>query len=451
MKGICIQAFMCLCIISISTSVCEENENALGEANQQFAVNIYKKLADENPGRNLFLSPLSIFIAFGMVNLGTRGRTMSQLREVLHLNGLNSDDAINDGYKQLIRKLKSTANNYTLHLANRLFGSKEFQIKDKFLQDADGNFQASLEKLDFIHNPEESRHHINQFVENQTNGKIKDLLSSGTIGPQTVLVLVNAIYFKAGWLHQFEKRRTKPAPFHISKDEQVQMDQMSMSAKYLNYYRSEDMNCEIVELPYLDNRVSMFVFLPREIDGLTKLEKQLTGETLIQTLRSNLTNQRRIEVKMPKFEMDQDISLKKFLQSLGMVDLFEASRCNLSGIADDNRLVVSDAMHKAFIKVDEIGTEAAAATGIGIVLTSVPQEFIVDRPFFFLIFEKSTESILFLGRLGRPPKTNDSIGKFGEASALKTDGATATKSTIANIIIAVVVVLNFFTKASLFR
>src|SRR6218665_238898 len=430
-----------LCILFCGLAAADDSTDELSKANNAFAVHLYKQIVDANNGKNIFFSPVSISTAFGMVSLGARGNTRKQMKAALHLDKISSDETVKEAYKQLLTAFKDQASNYTLHMVNRLFGSEGFQFHDQLIQEMKKYFEASLERLAFEGKPEERRGKIKEWVEEQTNQKIRDLLRSGTIDTRTILVIVNAIYFNALWKHPFNEKLNKLGPFRISKSESEDLEMMRLNNKFLNYHNSSELNCEVLELPYQGNKASMFVFLPYEVDGLPHLEKQLSGVKLTDTL-SKVQSQNTV-VQLPKFLIDQDISLKKFMQMMGMVDLFGDS-ADLSGIGS-GRLAVTDAIHKAFVNVSESGTEAAAATGIIIGLTSAynpsPTNFIVDRPFLFLIYEKNTQSVLFMGRLVKPPTAKESIGKFGETAALH-DSAASISAAIFSSLFSVLLLLS---------
>lgn len=417
-------ALLAVVFLNAAVFVSAGDENILKTSNNGFAIDIYKKIVSRNQGKNVFLSPTSIETALAMVAVGAKGNTRTQLRDGLHLSKLGiSDDEINRAYKNLLGSFKEPGNNFTLHVANRLFGRKEFQLEEQYLKDTRDYFQASLEALDFQKNPEGSRTHINKWVEDQTMQKIKDLLPAKSITAETNLVLVNAIYFKAFWEQPFPKEYTKPGPFHTSRTEQVQMDMMKLS-RNLNYLKSMELDCQVLELPYVSNKASMFVFLPNEIEGLSQLQERLTGKNLGDAL--NGVQQKKVHLDFPKFTIDQDVSLKQFLQMLGINDLFDPQKSDLSGIAA-GPLVIADAIHKAFVAVDEAGTEAAAATALIAVGSSLPVEppiqFVVDHPFIFLIVEKKSQSVLFLGHLSHQPKGKESIGSFGATAEKQTSSS----------------------------
>jgi len=394
----------CLLVIWLFLAGVNSQDN-LSKANNAFTVDLYKKIRDANNGKNLFFSPISISIAFGMISLGAKGNTKDQMKAVLHLDKLSSDITVGESYRQLLTTLSYTGSNYTLHMVNRLFGSKVFQFRKEFLQIMQNYFYASLESLDFIGEPDASRLHINQWVANKTNNKITDLLPSGTITSQTILVLANAIYLNALWVFPFDKTLTKPGPFRISNSKSIQTDMMHLNNNFLNYYDSSELSCEVLELPYKGDEASMFVFLPNTVDGLPDLENLLTADTIAGIL-PKLRN-RNMNVQLPKFSIDQEISLKLFLQKLGMTDVFDSYKADLTGIVKGtHNLFVTDAIHKAIVNVSESGTEAAAATSIVVVGTSLqppPIPFIVNRPVTFFILDKVTKTVLFAGRLVQPP------------------------------------------------
>lgn len=380
-------------------------QDELSKANNEFSSDLYKEIGKANSGKNIFFSPFSISTAFAMVSLGANGTTKEQMKDVLHLNELGSDNEMKEAYKQLLMSFENQTNDYVLNFVNRLFGSKVFKFLPRFLQDIQTYFGASLESLDFVNEPDESRVQINEWVADETNQKITNLLPSGSITPNTKLVVVNAIYLNASWVFPFDKKLTKPGPFRIPKSKPVNMDMMHLNNKFLYYYNSSRLCCEFLELFYRgEKKISMFIVLPHDVDGLPNVEKQLNASVLNDV--ANKLERRNVNVQLPKFTIEQSISLKDRLEMLGMRDVFDESKADLSGIGS-GQLVITDAVHKAFVSVTESGTEAAAATGVVVGVTSAgppPIKFIVDRPFFFLIYDNSAKIVLFIGRLVSPPK-----------------------------------------------
>lgn len=417
MKWSSVISLLSLLVIYFSPWISADSSN---DFKAGLALNLYKAICSKNAGKNLFFSPISVSTAFGMVNLGARGSTKTQLKSVLKLDSFNSDDDGNKEFKRILGTLDQQGNNFTVYLVNRLFVSDAFTFNSNFLENCHEFFNSTTESMNFRLRWEESRIYINDWVSNQTNGKIKDLLLPGNVQSLTTLVIVNAVYFKATWKNPFDPQKTNLSSFRISASESAQMNMMHLPAKYLNYYDSQELSSEILELPFLGDKASMFIILPREVGGLPMLEDKLTAETLLNLL-SNVTS-RKVIVTLPKFTMDQTIPLKQYLQSLGMTDVFEASKSDLSGIADGGgTLYAADAAHKAFVNVNEFGVEAAAATAIPILPGSAqapPVEFNADRPFLFLIMAKETNTILFLGRMVRNPTSNEALGVFGKSAPL---------------------------------
>ena len=258
--------------------------------------------------------------------------------------------------------------------------------------------------MDFAGQPAESRETINTWVEERTVGKIKDLIPEGSLSMDTALVLINAIYFKGTWEKQFKKEYTRKVPFFIKENEETEVDMMCGEClEFPNGY-SRELKCLIVELPYVSNELSMVVLLPREKEGLSQLEEKLNS-TNLQSMFDNL-RERKIEVFLPKFKMEQSLRLSETLSGLGMKDFFQRGVADLSGMDGTRNLYVSKVVHKACIDVNEEGTEAAAATAalIAVEMSTMCAnlQFYADHPFMFLIMEKKSSSVLFLGRYAKP-------------------------------------------------
>lgn len=403
----------------------EENivQNKLASSNNEFAFDLYKKIChrhnDDDDGRsNIFLSPASISTALAMVYMGTRGDTKKQMMSSMYLSVYKTNEDVNEEFKALLQILNS-AQNYTLVIANRLFGQERHKFKEEFLRDTKTYYKASLEAVDFQHDPDVSRRHINDWVAEKTSQKIKDLLPSGSISSATTLVLVNAIYFKGIWLTQFKRENTRNLPFHLSIVEKSSIEMMKINEGEFNYYNDSHNDCQVLELPYVGHQASMFIILPNNIEGLPRVENVLEADRIDEILKR--VRSRKVDLIFPKFVINQGVALKQFLQSMGIEDLFDAGKADLSGIDGSKSLVVTEVMHKAFVEVNEEGTEAAGSTGIEISFKSIrfPEkiQFIVDRPFLFFIVERTTGTVLFLGRFIRPPRASDgNIGIFGQTA-----------------------------------
>jgi serpin B len=377
----------------------------LVDGNTRFALNLYAQLVAENPKGNHFLSPFSISTALAMASAGARGETQTEMLQALHL-----PDQAYTTFGKLLRDLRGTGDpakqGFTLSTANALWAQQGYPWRAEYKKLLQDDFGAGLFDVDFISQPEAARNTINKWVENETREKIKNLLPPGVITSLTRAVLTNAIYFKGDWLSKFDKAMTKEQPFTRLDGSQVKVPLMYQQVKEIgSYAQTEDF--QVLDLPYAGKRLSMTILLPKRHDGLPELEKQLDTGKLGQIL-SSLGTQREVEVYLPRFrlEMQQPYSLNGPLQTLGMKKAFSAEQADFSGMhTGPERLFISHVLHKAFVEVNEEGTEAAAATAVVVGVTSVrpsPPVFRADRPFLFLIRDRQTGSILFLGRLVDP-------------------------------------------------
>lgn len=364
------------------------------KGNNAFAFDLYQQVVEADEG-NVFFSPFSISAAFGMTSAGARGETLSQMRDVLSMR--LEDSAWHAAFGPLLEDLNGErGRGYTLHVANRLWGQDGFEIDAGFLAITSEHYRAPLELLPFSSDPDGARRTINGWVEEQTRSRVRDLLPNGSVNSLTRLVLSNAIYLKADWAKAFDTRRTEPLRFTLASGEEVRVPTMQQTGTF-ETKRSDGVT--FLRLPYVDDEVSMLVLVPDAPGGLPGLEARLSTEFL-DTFVANRVQQE-VSITFPKFELETEIPLKDDLIALGVTDLFDEGRADLSGIAAD--LYVSDAFHKAFVKVDEEGTEAAAATAVvGKTRVSAPMTLAVDRPFVMVIRDDLTGAILFLGRVVDP-------------------------------------------------
>jgi serpin B len=369
------------------------------KGNTEFALNLYAQLKERDG--NLFFSPYSISTALAMTYAGARGDTAEQMGFVL--NYPMHPNVLNPAYGALISELNdpNRADHYQLSIANALWGQKDYTFLDAFIQLNKDYYHAGLENVDFVSETEHTRRQINQWVEDKTNDKIKDLIPQGALDAMTRLVLTNAIYFKGDWACQFDEAATEDADFFVSPDKTVKAPLMFQKEKF-NYGENEML--QVLQLPYNGDELTMLVLLPKARDGLAALENELTAETLAEW-QKQLRN-RDIEVYLPKFKMTSQFSLSGILAKMGMPDAFDIGKADFSGMTGNNDLFISAVLHKAFVEVNEEGTEAAAATGIIMTTKSVeiapPPVFRADHPFVFVIQDNKTESILFVGRVADP-------------------------------------------------
>jgi serpin B len=372
----------------------------LVNGNNQFAVGIYSQIAaNANNGDNLLVSPFSISAALTMTYAGAGGNTARQMASVLGFS--LPPDRLHAAFGQLIGDLTAPNEPYQLSIANRLFGQAGFQFQQPFLDITSNDYGAPLEQLDFIHNADGARNTINQWVEQQTNNKIQNLLPSGSVTRDTRLVLTNAIYFNGKWASQFDKQMTAPQAFYRSNNTTVQVPTMHQSG----LYRYASMaGFQMLEMPYAGNDVSMVVMLPTNGNGLANLESSFTPQLWSSSLAA--LHLALVDLAFPKFTFDSSFKLASVLEAMGMTDAFSGS-ADFTKIGNGG-LALSDVIHKAFIDVNEEGTEAAAATGVTIVATSAyeppltPIIFDVDHPFMFGLEDNRTGSLLFLGRVADP-------------------------------------------------
>ncbi|MFN4257683.1 MAG: serpin family protein [Gemmataceae bacterium] len=392
-----VQAYVASGVLKPLAKKLSSDVEAVVRGNNDFAWDLYAKLAAEKPG-NLFFSPNSISTALAMTYAGARGDTETQMAKALHFEV--PQQQLHPAFASLLKDLHADAQRgYQLRIANRLWGQQGYQFLPQFLQITQKDYGAELAQLDFVKQPEPSRQTINRWVAEQTQDKIKDLIPSGAINDLTRLVLTNAIYFKGDWANQFKKEATKEAPFTVSANEKVNVPLMYQQERFA--YGKMD-GVQLLELPYAGKELSMLVLLPEKVDGLPALEKSLTAANLAKWQKG--MQPQKVEVYLPRFTMTSEFMLKDALSALGMPLAFTPGKADFSGMNGERDLFISAAIHKAFVDVNEQGTEAAAATAIVVGVTSVQivPTFRADHPFVFLIRDNTTNSILFLGRVVNP-------------------------------------------------
>jgi len=406
-----------LIILSLSSLVClcqppEENREdhsssamaTIADSNAVFALDLYRTLSRAKASGNVFVSPFSISSALAMVHLGAKGNTADQMAEALSFSSVKD---VHADFQTLNSDINSPSASYILKLANRLYGENTCNFLTEFQEATQKFYHADLKAVDFMGSAEDCRAEINSWVEQQTENKIKDLLKPGTVTPMTRLALVNAIYFKGNWLNRFNEANTKEMPFKLNQNESKPVEMM-YQVKKLPFNYIPDYSLQILELPYVGEDVSMFILLPEEStdgsDPLHKLENELTQDKLNEwTNRENMDTGTEIIVHLPKFKLEEEYELNDPLAKLGMTDVFCGSKADLSGMNGHGGLFLSTVAHKAFVEVNEEGTEAAAATaGIASFCMLREEHFTADHPFLFFIRHNKTNSILFLGRFFSP-------------------------------------------------
>ncbi len=377
----------------------------LVDGNSEFAFDLYQVLKKEDG--NLFYSPHSISLALAMTYAGARGETAKQMADTLHYR--LAQNALHPAFNSLALELSKRGEGakgkdekgFRLNIVNAIWGQKDYKFVSSYLDLLAENYGAGLRVLDFIKDPNASRETINQWVSDQTEGRIKDLIPEGSITDLTRLVLTNAIYFNAAWQYPFTKSATANGSFHLVNGTDVTVPMMRATE---NFGYTKSGNTLAVELPYDGNELSM-VILTNTTGKFGDFENTLTlpaVKAIIDDLRYA-----RVALTMPKFEFESQFGLKETLQSMGMVVPFELYGADFTGMSTESDLHIDDVIHKAFVSVDEEGTEAAAATAVIVGTTSMPAEPVIvtlDQPFVFLIRDIQTGAILFIGRVMNPAK-----------------------------------------------
>jgi len=376
---------------------------SFADSNNAFALDLYQQLRKDNG--NLFLSPYSISSAIAMTYAGARGRTEQQIAKALHFS--LPQEKLHLAFGELQSQLNALStpwlppvawtNPVQLSVANSLWPAKSLSLRKNYLQLIEKNYGGCVTPLDYAQ-ADAARQTINNWVEQRTQNKIKDLVPPGVIDPSTVLVLANTIYFKGAWLTPFKPENTRDMPFYISSTQTVStpmMHEPNSGRLKCRYYQNEEV--QLLDLPYKGDNLSMLVLLPRKADGLEALECGLTSEKFkvwVSLLRADS-----VEIWFPRFKVTSQFRLDEKLKALGMVDAFGAA--DFTGMFDQRGPAISAVLHKAFVDVNEEGTEAAAGTGV-LVLTSLRPPFRADHPFLYFIRERRTGAILFLGRVVNP-------------------------------------------------
>jgi len=369
------------------------------DANNLFAWDLYNQI--KNDGNNLFFSPYSIHSSLAMTYAGARGNTEKQMVDVLHFT-LNQEHT-HSSFCKLNTQLKEIQEkgNVKLNIANALWAQKEHDFLPEFTKLTTKYYGAAIEQLDFKSDAKAASQRINLWTEDQTRNKIKNLIPPGILNALTRLVLTNAIYFKGNWASQFKKRLTADQPFWISSDSSIQIPMMHQ-IKEFNY--TETYLAQILELPYAGKDLSMIILLPKGRDGLRQLENSLTFKNLTSWI--NGLWKRKVDVYLPKFKMDWKLEIASTLRQMGMTDAFTLGSADFSGMNGSKSLCISAILHKAYIDVNEEGTEAAAATAVvtfgAAPSMDMPIIFCADHPFIFLIRENQSRNILFMGRVVKP-------------------------------------------------
>ena len=402
--GIC--SFFLLCIIVLFISLgCEYVEDIekmevqievidpnVVEANTAFGFNLFHEIRKSEQDKNIFISPFSVSVALAMTLNGAAGETETAMVDTLQLQDIETA-TINPNYALLQQTLEMTDPKVTLTIANSLWAEQSFSFNPEFLNRNSHYFDAEISSLDFA-NPT-SVDTINQWVNDSTSGKITEILDE--ISSDEVLFLINAIYFKGSWQTEFDPSKTRDGKFHLSDGTTKQVPMMVREDKYPFYYGE---NFQAISLPYGDGNISMYIFLPFPNSDLNTLLDSLNTENWESSISQ--FREQKVWVQIPKFKLEYRVDLSDMLKVLGMEVAFVKNRADFSRMSSDRDLYISRVDHKAVVEVNEEGTEAAAVTNVGIAVTSLPPQFIADRPFFFAIRDNETKTVLFMGTVVDP-------------------------------------------------
>ncbi len=381
-----------------------EDLSALVSGNTGFAFDLYQAIG--SAGNQVF-SPYSISLALAMAYGGAAGETANQMANVLQytLPPGKLHPAFNALDLDISHRPEQAAgvdeeNRFELTIANSIWGQRNWTFLPGFLDLLASNYGTGMRLVNFENAPEDARRQINAWISEQTKKRIQDIIPTGAIDPRTRLVLVNAIYFKATWEYEFSPNSTTQKPFHLLDGETVNVPMMAEESLRLNY--ASDNGWQAVVLPYKGGLTDMLIIVPNAGE-FKSFASELVAEVyngIVMELQPQM-----VDLSLPKFKFETSLTLKNFLIDMGMSDAFDENLADFSGMDAHHRLFISDALHKAFIAVDERGTEAAAATVVMMAPASLPPEAIkltIDRPFFFAIRDVPTGTILFMGRVVDP-------------------------------------------------
>lgn len=382
----------------------------------EWSVNVYNHLRATGEDENILFSPLSIALAMGVMELGAQGSTLKEIRHSMGYESLKSGEEFSF-LRDFSSMVSAEESQYVMKIANSLFVQNGFPINEEFLQMMKMYFNAEVNHVDFSENVAVANY-INKWVENYTNSLLKDLVSPGDFDAVTHLALINAVYFKGNWKSQFRPENTRTFSFTKDDESEVQIPMMYQQGEFYYGEFSDGSNeaggiYQVLEIPYEGDEISMMLVLSRQEVPLATLEPLLKPQLIEEW--ANSVKKQKVEVYLPRFTVEQEIDLKDILKALGVTEIF-IKDANLTAMSDKKELFLSKAVHKSFIEVNEEGSEAAVASGmiaISRMAVLFPQ-VIVDHPFLFLIKNRKTGTILFMGRVMHPETMNTSGHDFEE-------------------------------------
>ncbi|XP_004452980.1 serpin B13 [Dasypus novemcinctus] len=389
--------------------------NSFSVANRQFGFGLFHELRKTSDG-NILFSPAGISAALGMLLLGARGSTAWQLQQVFHpekdkdRSRIKAEEKeteksaeIHQQFQKFLTEINKPTNDYELSITNRLFGEKTYLFLQRYLDYVEKYYHASLEPVDFVNAAEDCRKKINSWFENQTHGKIKDLFPDGSLDSASKLVLVNTVYFKGQWDMEFKKENTKEEEFWLNKGTSKSVPMMKQLHSF-NLTSLEDLKAKILGIPYKGNGLSLFVLLPDDIDGLEEIVDKITPDKLIEWTNPGRMEEKNVSLHLPRLQVEGSYDLEEVLAALGLEAAFSSCRADYTGMSARSGLRPQRFLHRSFMVVTEEGTEAAAATGAGMVTASVGdyENFHCNHPFLFFVRHNLSDSVLFFGRFSSP-------------------------------------------------
>ena len=393
-----LSSLVLLGLLSLSSCLFAQDSGSVVDANNQFAFELYSQYKSKDG--NIFFSPYSISSALAMTYEGARGETADEIQTVFHFPKDNS--VLRESFLKIYDQINKKDKKYQLHTANALWAQKGYPFLEDYFKLVEKYYGGKVTNLDFINETEKSRLIINKWVEEQTNDKIKNLVTRGSVGSLTRLVLTNAIYFKGFWLRQFDKKDTKEEDFVVSPGNAIKVNMMHLTGRGVEFNYAETDKLQILELPYEGEELSMLILLPKE-NSLESVEGSLNAEKLSEL--KGLLRKEEVDIYMPKFKFETKYFMAEDLCRMGMPKAFSGS-ADFSGMTGKRDLFISQVIHQAFVDVNEEGTEAAAATAVIMKMgLSEIRTFKADHPFIFVIQERETGNILFLGRVVNPAVT----------------------------------------------
>ncbi|MCC7570950.1 serpin family protein [Candidatus Micrarchaeota archaeon] len=369
------------------------------DSNNKFAIDMYSQVKSE-PG-NIFFSPYSISSAFAIVYGGGDGQTADEIKQVFYFP--EDTSKLRPNFAAIYNDINFGGSDYELQTANALWVQNNYPLLETYTKTVESYYGGKANNVDFVGNTEGSRQEINSWVEQQTKNKIQNLFPAGSLNPLNRLVITNAIYFKGTWVKQFNKDYTRDAEFRVTPTQKVTVSMMQLTGENADFDYTETDNIQILQMPYEGDKLSMLILLPKD-DDISLVENELSIENL-NNWRKNL-KQEKVYVYLPKFTFTKEYNLNNHLITMGMPSSFDAGKADFSGMTNNRDLFINKVVHKAFVDVNEEGTEAAAATGIAFTLSASSYQehyvFRADHPFIFLIQDTNSGNILFIGRVNNP-------------------------------------------------